>query len=99
MSLFWYAIESAAAINGWLFIGLGSIMAMSLPQAQLERRPMRMRKSAQRVPSIAVGVGIYIVGYQWVATPERSGDRFFCSLFNSTVVGGYDGACDLVVFS
>ena len=91
MSLYWYAFESAAMINGWLFIGLGGIMAMSLPQAQLERRPMRMRKSAQRVPSIAIGTGILVLGISGLQLRQEVAVVFFLPFSNPLLLEGMIG--------
>jgi len=91
MSLSWYVFESAAKINGWLFIGIGGVMAMSLPQAQLERRPMRMRKSAQRVPSIAVGAGILMLGISGLQMRQEVGVVFFLPFANPLLLEGMVG--------
>ena len=91
MSLSWYAFESAITINGWLFIGLGSIMAMSLPQAQLERKPIRMRKSAQRVPSIAVGTGILALGISGLQLRQEVAVVFFLPFSTPLLLEGMIG--------
>ena len=77
MVLVWYATERTAELDWRLFIGLGGVMAMSLPQAQLERRPMRMRNSAQRIPSVAIGVGIILLGVSGLELREEVAIVFF----------------------
>ena len=91
MLLSWYVFESAAELNVWLFIGLGGIMAMSLPQAQLERRPMRLRKSAQRVPSIAVSAGILVVGISGLQLRQEVAVVFFLPFSNPLLLEGMVG--------
>ena len=91
MPLYWYAFESAATINGWLFIGLGGIMAMSLPQFQLEPRPKRMRKIAQRVPSIAVGTGILALGISGLQLRQEVSVVFFLPFSNPLLLEGMIG--------
>ncbi len=66
-------------------------MAMSLPQAQLERRPMRMRKSAQRVPSIAVGAGILMLGISGLQMRQEVGVVFFLPFANPLLLEGMVG--------
>ena len=91
MSLSWYAFESATTINGWLFIGIGSIMSMSLPQAQLERKPIRTRKSAQRVPSIAVSMGILVLGFSGLQLRQEVAVVFFLPFSTPLLLEGMIG--------
>lgn len=91
MSFFWYVIDSASGLNGWLFIGIGGVMAMSLPQARLERRPMRMRKSAQSIPSIAVGTGVVALGLSGLQLREEVAVVFFLPFSNPLLLEGMIG--------
>ena len=91
MVLVWYATERTAALDWRLFIGLGGVMAMSLPQAQLERRPMRMRNSAQRIPSVAIGVGIILLGVSGLELREEVAIVFFLPFSNPILLEGMLG--------
>ena len=91
MSLFWYLIEIPVWLNGWHFIGLGGVMAMNLPLARLERKPMRTGKSAQRVPSIAVGAGILVLGISGLQLREEVEVVFFLPLSNPLLLEGMIG--------
>ena len=91
MVLVWYATERTAELDWRLFIGLGGVMAMSLPQAQLERRPMRMRNSAQRIPSVAIGVGIILLGVSGLELREEVAIVFFLPFSNPILLEGMLG--------
>ena len=91
MVLVWYATERTSTLDWRLFIGLGGVMAMSLPQAQLERRPMRMRNSAQRIPSVAIGVGIILLGISGLELRQEVAIVFFLPFSNPIVLEGMGG--------
>ena len=91
MVLVWYATERTSTLDWRLFIGLGGVMAMSLPQAQLERRPMRMRNSAQRIPSVAIGVGIILLGISGLELRQEVAIVFFLPFSNPIVLEGMLG--------
>ncbi|MEC7227821.1 MAG: hypothetical protein VXW00_13195 [Candidatus Latescibacterota bacterium] len=91
MVLVWYATERTAALDWRLFIGLGGVMAMSLPQAQVERRPMRMRNSAQLIPSVAIGVGIILLGISGLELRQEVAIVFFLPFSNPIMLEGMLG--------
>ena len=65
-------------------------MAISLP-TQLERKPIRMRKSAQRVPSIAVSAGILVLGFSGLQLRQEVAVVFFLPFSTPLLLEGMIG--------